>query len=836
MRTGVKIVVPFALLACSGEPAESTAPAGAPDKQLAGLPEAPSTQTVVGNTTAEMAAEPGAPAPEDASRGIEGPAQSPAPEPPESAGNEAVGEGANEAEPSPFTPVGDPPEPEAPVVVEGDPVPESTPPDTIGEGSELLDRLAQLQGLDAAGFAEQAHVAFETLGYDPAEAIGLDTIANSGLGLSEAELGKFQENGFVISTDTVFPHFTYGYQSIYLEDLPVFISADSILYALHTSYDGMLKAIEAYRLYAEVGTMLDRMRANLPASEASDPVRADLDVYLTVAASLLAGEPLAPAASEHTEATTALYDACVAALGEESATVFGSARSVDFSQCAPRGHYTDSAQLSQYFRAMMWLGRIDFRMLEPNSQGELVLDRRQLEAALAARALMDDVARTSHQTIDAVVTAFVGEHDSMTPARVDLLMSDLGITSVADLAALSDEAIVAAILDGGYGAQRIASQIMSGGLGGGTTPLPAAFALLGQRYVIDSHVFSNVVYDRVKGGALERMMPSPLDVAYAALGNDQAGMLLASELESYDYASDLASMRAVVDSESAAFWEMNLYNRWLGALRTLSPGRALRAGEGETLPQIAKTEAWGTRLLNTQLASWAELRHDTLLYAKQSYTSASQCEYPDAYVDPYPEFFHAVGGIAEHALTVMQEQGIAADDSSAGSLEEMLAALGVSEGQRALSAMVEACRTLAEMAEHQRTGAPHSEEHLAFVNRAVTVSSGCGPTMGGGWYGELFPSYSVDWAPTIADVHTQPTTAGGAPVGRVLHVGTGEIRWFVTSVDTCSGPRAYAGLVSSYYERIEEDWNRLTDPDWEAILDSDTLPESPAWVAPLLAQ
>ena len=38
-------------------------------------------------------------------------------------------------------------------------------------------------------------------------------------------------------------------------------------------------------------------------------------------------------------------------------------------------------------------------------------------------------------------------------------------------------------------------------------------------------------------------------------------------------------------------------------------------------------------------ASWAELRHDTLLYAKQSYSAAAGCEYPDAYVDPYPAFY-----------------------------------------------------------------------------------------------------------------------------------------------------------------------------------------------------
>jgi len=68
-----------------------------------------------------------------------------------------------------------------------------------------------------------------------------------------------------------------------------------------------------------------------------------------------------------------------------------------------------------------------------------------------------------------------------------------------------------------------------------------------------------------------------------------------------------------------------------------------------------------------------------------------------------------------------------------------------------------------------------------------------------------------------------------------LHVGTGDIRLMITSVDTCSGPRAYAGLVSSYYERIEADWKRLDDEEWKALLSAEPL-ASPAWVSSLTAE
>jgi hypothetical protein len=374
---------------------------------------------------------------------------------------------------------------------------------------------------------------------------------------------------------------------------------------------------------------------------------------------------------------------------------------------------------------------------------------------------------------------------------------------------------------------------------GETTPLPASFTLFGQRYVMDSHVFSNVVFDRVLLDGAQRMLPNPLDVAYAALQNDHAGMLLESELQTYDYASDLASMRTLVDSESSDVWNMNLYNGWLDALRSLSPAQAWPKDEADALPQIAKTEAWGRRLLNTQLASWAELRHDTILYAKQSYTGASSCEYPDAYVDPYPKFFEKVGAFASHLLSVMTEHGFLVDEDAEYDFNdpESVTHQAVLRAQQVLARFIEVAGTLAEMAEHQRTGTPHSAAHMEFVNQTVGIEYGCGSAVrASGWYAELFVGSSIEWAPTIADVHTQPTDEVGNPVGRVLHVGTGEIQMMVASVNTCSGPRAYAGLVSSYFERVESDFTRLNDTEWSDLLLGDEPPVSPAWVTSLTAE
>ena len=55
-------------------------------------------------------------------------------------------------------------------------------------------------------------------------------------------------------------------------------------------------------------------------------------------------------------------------------------------------------------------------------------------------------------------------------------------------------------------------------------------------------------------------------------------------------------------------------------------------------------------------------------------------------------------------------------------------------------------------------------------------------------------------------------------MGKVLHVGTGYPRMMVVVAENCSGPRVYAGPVSSYYETITSDFNRLTDIDWKTTV------------------
>ncbi len=712
----------------------------------------------------------------------------------------------------------------------GTPVQATLAPQQQAEVDRLTALVAESRAMTADEMLRRHAVPFRTsLGYDPQAAVNLDLIQASALRLDTAEMGALARNGFVISDKRRYPHFGYGYETIYSQDLPVFVSADSILQAVHQSYDEILKALELASLAPQMGELLGSMRQRLAAATALDATtRADADLFLTVGLSLLSGRAVAAGGSARVQDVIDLTGMATAASGSQAMDLFGVPREIDFSQFKPRGHYVGVPALEQYFRAMMWMGRIDFPLLHTNSEtGKTELIRRSVQGALALRGLMDQPAMARWQAIDQALRAFVGEPDSMSPPDVDRLKADLGLDG-SDLSAISDEKLAAAIVAGAYGRQKILSQIVIQPPHEGAWPLDATFLFLGQRYVFDSHVFSNVVYDRVNAAeAPKRMMPNALDAAFGALGNDQAAQLLAGELNKYRYAPALESIRRLGDEHGTTFWDANLYNLWLGALRTLSPGADLsRADSG--LPPVAQTEAWGRRLLNTQLASWAQLRRDTILYAKQSYTTGVACEYPDAYVDPYPAFFGAIEKLAGKGAAVAAALPAGGDATLSGRVQAYFGKLG------------QVSAILREMAENQRTGLPHKPEHIAFINQAVTLLRGCGGPAGirTGWYGDLFfnREAAAEFSPTIADVHTQPTDEFGNPVGHVFHVGTGYARLLVMTAPTCMGPRAYAGLVSSYHERVTDQLRRLNDQDWAREFGSDKIPADVPWMSDLIVK
>lgn len=623
--------------------------------------------------------------------------------------------------------------------------------------------------------------------------------------LSGAERAVLDKGGLVVLGKDPVQSFHVGYTALFHAHKPVYITADSLLYAWHSSYDKILISIELDSLIPALDTMLDGLRAKLPQAEASPQTRADLDVYLTVAASLSRGSLQKPVAG----GDPALI-ATVFADGERAQglgfELFGLPAQFDFSMLKPRGHYADDQRLQRYFRAMSWLGRAEIQIGTRGAPGEpWKINRRALNASVLLGALFDAPLRAQWQTIDTTIGALVGPADSMSLPGLESSLAALGPV------ANKTDAEIGAAFEGAT-AQKIRTQLVRAG------ESSLAFLLLGQRYVFDSSVLGDLVEGSITTMP-PRLMPTPLDVAHAVFHNPAAGNLLAAERTRYG-----APYSTALDRKAAEpLPDDSVAHMWLGALREISPD----AKRDAALPAPLTSEPFARRMLETQLASWAELRHDNLLYTKQSYTVELGCEFPSAYIDPYPAFYAKLGAMAARVRTTV------AALPHKGRMSQHV--------DHYLEGMGKTMARLAKIAERERANEPMTDDDLQWIDHMVSLdgrSVVCATTVDPmGWYAELyFDQKSALWHdPVIADVHTQPTDETGNMVGRVLHVGTGMPRMMDITIRHDGGKhtQTYRGLVSSYGELVTENFERLTDGEWRTRI-KDGLVGAPGWLGDIV--
>jgi hypothetical protein len=625
------------------------------------------------------------------------------------------------------------------------------------------------------------------------------------------ELELLAKHGFVVSERMPAPSITGVYSAAWQKDLPAFVSTDAIVHAFHKSYDNILISVELEVLVNSLDSLLACLHEGVPLLNArygalpgmSVPLR-DLDFYLATARQLLkrGGTPVF---SENISRVSAILQ-YIAAQSPQTVALFGSERrSIDFSQFTPRGHYAEHPTLTAYFKAMIWLGRTEVYLSPPEQDGggfdTTSIQQQTIMAALCLESAAATGAQKHYDRIERILKFFVGDQDNVSFGQLTSELAEQGITSAADLLPVGAwSAFHDKLMQKPYAGQRIISQLLGSNPYDAAQIKPAsAFLLVGQRFVVDSYVTGNVVYDRIlfQGSKIRRMLPSTLDVLFA-LGNDAAAQLLQPGLEQYHYASNLAALRYLVDGYGRSFWDSTLYNGWLDALRSLNP-----PAQRDSLPAFMQTAAWWQEKMNTQLAGWAQLRHDNLLYAKQSYSGIVTCSFPESYVEPIPAFYDAMKRIAHNGREFFGSadmQTMTSERNYFAKMESILDTLGTIARKELSSTPLE----------------PAEKNFLACM--LYSTPAGCGTTLAG-WYIRLY-YMAAGWDAedlVVADVHTAPTDEAGNMVGWVLHSGTGPVNIGVFLVALPDGQRiACVGPALSYYEYVSVNFKRLTDQEWSS--------------------
>ncbi|KAG7387792.1 hypothetical protein PHYPSEUDO_013691 [Phytophthora pseudosyringae] len=658
------------------------------------------------------------------------------------------------------------------------------------------------------------------------------------LRLEPEEKTRLAVNGVVASQRFQCSSFGDIYYRLYSDDLPVFVTSDSILHAWHRSFDAFLVEMEEKCMFPALSSILkgglskciawttETLETQIGVAEAAS----DVGDYLAMGLSLLRGQLF-----EGYEDLEPLWSAI-----QEERTVdvelFSTGRTVDFSQFKPRGHYTRSASLKCYFRAMMWLGRIDLRIAGGGSQDD---DLHQLLCSvILVRCLQESDTLDDVVHFDSLLSSLVADGgygaDNVTVNELAQLIPSAMLAKVTDVA--GDEERQKLLLDLQH---RIAEYAMGTQIRSSLAPAeevtPISFALLGQRFVWSAFIFSRLVGDHVvhNGVKQPRRVPSAVDIAFTLFGNNEAAQELAARMDvqtssgdasdfvphrdGIPFSSNLVALRQIIDDEfdndseedsDVTSTAASVSTLWLRALRALS----------EPSPNTASTfhsDTWQRRQMNTQIASFTQLRHDTVLYATQMSTMKIQCEYPEGLVDPFPLFWQRM---CEMALRMESIQ----EDAQA------LRRFRVNTLPRRESIFVHfasTVKTLGDIAECQATKKLLDEDQVTFMKSVMERTSGSGRTEYGGWYPKLFYDCLMDSCKRdvlVVDVHTDcPSPAHNDP-GGVLHLGVGDpvVGFFIVN------DVMYAGPLFSSYEFMTRIDQRLTDKVFKAKLPS---MQAPRW-------
>jgi len=572
----------------------------------------------------------------------------------------------------------------------------------------------------------------------------------------------------------------------------------------------------------------------------------------------------------------------------------------DYSQYVPRGHYTASEELKRYFKSMMWLGRMTFKVRGENWTKQAVLLTDAVKSAKVNFEGKEYNAIDIWNKIYTVTGFFAGASDDLTFYEYDKAVFNLfnyEFDEEKELKKQITEAMQKEI-------RKMRGPKILGGfefdIAGNLKDTTQGLRLIGQRYAIDSHILSDLVYNNVGpnpsspyydevldycvstsclgppvcskskefylscenmeenrtkywnevcGAAIElycgcsgcpddtpkeiyeklysvcRFMPTGLDVM-SALGSKRADEILKEQkVSSYcNYENKNQEMRELVNNYNQSEWTKNLYNTWLWMLQPVLKEKP------EGYPNWMRSLLWKNKELITVLSSWTELRHDTILYVKQSYTRVVAIEKSAApmeakyygYVEPNPELFARAKFITEFLIKGLEEQDCMTEDVK-NSLEQS-------------RDMMERLR---EISEKELEGKALSEEDYNYIENidstfnkiiedlasALTIDTGK-PLIGDYKTHRSLEGKDDAFKTTIiADVHTETNTK------KALEVGTGKIDWIIVAHKSKDGRIGLAvGPIFSYYEFPWKMSDRLTDEKWREILNKGQV-ERPDWIA-----
>ena len=468
-----------------------------------------------------------------------------------------------------------------------------------------------------------------------------------------------------------------------------------------------------------------------------------------------------------------------------------------YSLYRPRGHYTRSETLKRYFRAMMWIQDAPYGTDNPKQ-----MQRAALMASVIAN---DDVLKKCYQRLTEPLTFLMGPPDNVSVSQVYDIMQRQKMT--ASKLMVDNNALRAFTAEIDQLAER-------------QTRIRAPFErsshnkinIMPQRYQPDAEVMLRMVdYDN---RPTRRDVPNGLDI-FAAMEVSAAERILIAELKQDKQWNQFTPMLSNMKERMRKIdWNASVSSAWLKTVADMCQ-------PNKEYPYFMQTAAWSKKNLNAALASWAELKHDAILYAKQPF--GAECgggDFPTpvtkGYVEPNTVFW-----LKAIDLLVLTERAL----NKFGAMSERL--------QNITQRMKEEAQFLLNVSQKELQHKQLSREEYDQIRIIGSTFENISLDLLKNENTEIYEWNSVQGADKkvalIADVYT--ANADNNPNKSILYAGVGAADEIYVIVEIDGWLYLTRGAVLSYRQIQKGNAEpRMTDEEWQKQLETKPLMGRPSWM------
>lgn len=600
-------------------------------------------------------------------------------------------------------------------------------------------------------------------------------------------------------------------------DFPSFVTTDLYLQLFHLYFDCVLRDVEEKHLDSLMIVFSSQMEAEMKtltsSQDAEIKAAAEFGQAWFAVASWLFSHDKAPASAAKLNVPEAykkmVMEEITKAFDAENGysdmlEYFPPEEMFGYSLFRPRGHYTRSKVCSRYFRGMMWLQTAHFGTNKPSKMKQIALIANVFNQQPKLRAIYNKVSEP--------ITYLMGTPDNVTLIQVANQIKEMGLPIEQLLSSRKDMANLTKDIE------EIAKRQMRIELKK-TRGSKYVVDIMPQRYQPDAEALIATT-DQDSPVSL-RPCPKGLDWM-AVMGLPGAERILIDELKETQRWTDFPKALTTARKKAATTqWEACVANQWMYTLQSLGD-------TAQSLPYFMQSPQWQKKNLNTALASWAELKHDAILYAKQPMLAECGDGGPEppvvkGYVEPNVKFWEKAIALVTRMDKVLTTYSLQTEKAKAV--------------YERIKEMAEFCRDVSK--KELNGGKITDEEYNQIEIIGSTVENislelvSEDNEMLQGWSDVVSTDKKVA---VVADVFTASGENVAIDNKCVLYEGVGPAYEIYVVVEIDGSLYLTRGAVLSYREftRLMSD-PRLTDEEWQEELKKSPTGGTPSWMKEIIA-